>query len=218
MKTKTKISARVDRARPLVSCIMPTANRRRFVPEAIRLFLEQDYPTKELVIIDDGEDCVADLIPKHRQVRYLRLGQRQSVGVKRNLACTAAHGDLIAHWDDDDWYAPWRLSRQVAEILNGKSDFCGLARLLFFDPAAQRAWEYVYPAGAAPWVYGATFCYRKSIWQQSPFPDVTGIEDNLFIANLAPGVRLRAVPETRMFVGLVHGANSSPKRTDDPLW
>ncbi|MGC2202358.1 MAG: filamentous hemagglutinin N-terminal domain-containing protein, partial [Stellaceae bacterium] len=218
MKTKTKISARVDRARPLVSCIMPTANRRRFVPEAIRLFLEQDYPTKELVVIDDGEDCVADLIPKHRQVRYLRLGQRQSVGVKRNLACTAAHGDLIAHWDDDDWYAPWRLSRQVAEILNGKSDFCGLARMLFFDPAAQRAWEYVYPAGAAPWVYGATFCYRKSIWQQSPFPDVTGIEDNLFIANLAPGVRLRAVPETRMFVGLVHGANSSPKRTDDPLW
>jgi hypothetical protein len=28
---------------PLVSCIMPTANRRRFVPEAIRLFLPQDY-------------------------------------------------------------------------------------------------------------------------------------------------------------------------------
>ena len=31
---------------PLVSCIMPTANRRRFVPEAIRLFLAQDYAAR----------------------------------------------------------------------------------------------------------------------------------------------------------------------------
>ena len=201
----------------LVSCIMPTANRRPFVPEAIRLFLAQDYPNKELVVVDDGEDSVADLIPKHRQIRYLRLDNRQSTGAKRNLACTVASGGIIAHWDDDDWYAPWRLSYQVAETVNGKADFSGLARLLFFDPAIRRAWEYVYPAGAPSWVYGATFCYRKSVWRKSPFPDVTGVEDNVFIANLT-GVRLRALPETGMFVGLVHSANSSPKRTEDPLW
>jgi hypothetical protein len=29
---------------PLVTCIMPTANRRAFVPEAIRCFQQQDYP------------------------------------------------------------------------------------------------------------------------------------------------------------------------------
>src|SRR5215471_6882917 len=84
---------------PLVSCIMPTANRRRFVPEAVRLFLAQDYSNKELVIVDDGEDSAADLIPKHRQIRYLRLDNRQSTGAKRNLACTVASGGIIAHWD-----------------------------------------------------------------------------------------------------------------------
>jgi hypothetical protein len=31
-----------------VSCIMPTADRRKFVPAAIRLFLAQDYADKEL--------------------------------------------------------------------------------------------------------------------------------------------------------------------------
>ena len=36
------------RARPLVSCIMPTANRHRFVPHAIRLFQSQDYPNREI--------------------------------------------------------------------------------------------------------------------------------------------------------------------------
>ncbi len=40
--------------RTLVTCIMPTANRRQFVPGSIRMFLEQDYDRKELIVIDDG--------------------------------------------------------------------------------------------------------------------------------------------------------------------
>src|SRR5271165_213084 len=201
---------------PLVSCIMPTANRRRFVPEAIRLFLAQDYPNKELLVIDDGEDNIADLVPNHPQIRFLRLEDRQSQSAKRNLACSLAHSEIIAHWDDDDWYAPWRLSRQVAEIVNG-TDICGIARMLFFDPVAQQVWEYVYPADAPPWVYGATFCYRKSIWRKSPFLEIPTGSDNVFIANL-PGVRLRALPQIEMYVGLVHSTNTSRKRTQDPLW
>jgi len=39
---------------PLVSCVMPTSYHRRFAQEAIRLFLEQDYANKELVILDNG--------------------------------------------------------------------------------------------------------------------------------------------------------------------
>jgi hypothetical protein len=171
-----------------------------------------------LVVLDDGEDNIADVVPDHPEIRYCVSTRRHSLGSKRNLACAASTGTIIAHWDDDDWYAPWRLSRQVAEIVAGEADLCGLTRMLFFDPAAQRAWEYVYPAGAAPWVYGATFCYRKSIWEQSPFLDNTGCEDNLFIANLATGVRLRTLLQTGMFVGLVHSANSSPKHTNDLLW
>ena len=43
-----------ETSQPLVSCIMPTYNRREFVPLAIRYFLRQDYANKELIIIDDG--------------------------------------------------------------------------------------------------------------------------------------------------------------------
>lgn len=187
-----------SRNSPLVSCIMPTANRRRFIPEAIRIFLAQDYPAKELIVLDDGEDSVKDLIPTHREIRYVRLGCRQSIGAKRNLGCTVARGDIIAHWDDDDWYAPWRLSYQVAEIVRG-ADICGLSRMLFFDPLAQRVWEYVYPADGRPWVYGATFCYRKCLWERNPFADVTTCDDTLFIANLAEA-RFRALPLVDVYV------------------
>src|SRR6266545_4002208 len=57
----------------LVSCIMPTAGRRRFVPQAIGYFLRQDYPNRELVIVDDGTDNLADLLPDDARVRYVRL-------------------------------------------------------------------------------------------------------------------------------------------------
>jgi glycosyltransferase involved in cell wall biosynthesis len=47
---------------PLASCIMPTYNRRHFVPNALRYFCRQDYPHKELIIVDDGTDAVGDLV------------------------------------------------------------------------------------------------------------------------------------------------------------
>src|SRR5262249_60747130 len=98
-------------------------------------------------------------------------------GAKRNLACAQAQGEIIAHWDDDDWYAPSRLRRQVEELLAAGADICGLDRVLFLDRAGRRAWEYVYPQGGAPWVCGATLCYRKSYWQRNPFPEIHVGED-----------------------------------------
>jgi glycosyltransferase involved in cell wall biosynthesis len=196
---------------------MPTANRRRFIPEAIRMFLRQDYPEKELVILDDGEDNVADLIPRHSQIRYLRQHRRRPVGVKRNLACEEAHGEIIAHWDDDDWYSPSRLRYQVEELFASDADLCGIDRVLFLDPASRRAWEYVYPPSDLPWVYGATLCYQKSVWRRSPFPEINIGEDTRFVAN-ARGNRIKVLREQGIFVGLIHSANTSQKRTHDLRW
>jgi hypothetical protein len=202
---------------PLVSCIMPTANRRRFVPAAIGMFLAQDYPDKELVILDDGEDAVGDLVPPRPELRYLRSAARRSIGAKRNEACEAARGDIILHWDDDDWYAPDRVRYQVESLLAAKADLCGIDRVFFMDPRAGQAWEYVYPPGAAPWVYGATFCYRRELWRAYPFPDTTIGDDTRFVAS-ARGANIRVLADNRFYVGLVHDANSNPKHVRDARW
>ena len=46
--------------RPLVSCIMPTRNRKRFVLQSIEYFKRQDYAPRELVILDGGDENLAD--------------------------------------------------------------------------------------------------------------------------------------------------------------
>src|SRR5262245_4955332 len=112
---------------------MPTSDRRAFVPQAIDYFLRQDYQSKELIIIDDGSNAIGDLIPGDERVRYLRLTTKMTVGAKRNLACEQAHGEVIAHWDDDDWHAPHRLRYQVEALLRSGADACGITTLLFYE-------------------------------------------------------------------------------------
>src|SRR5262245_16796280 len=131
---------------PLVSCIMPTANRRIFASQAIEYFLRQDYARKELIVVDDGSDSLADLMPERAEVRYLRLPRPTPLGIKRNLACQASTGELIAHWDDDDWMSPERLSRQVAALLDADADVCGVRDLLHYRVHAGEAWLYRSPS------------------------------------------------------------------------
>ena len=47
------------------------------MPQAIRCFLAQDYAEKELVIVDDGADPMADLPPNDARVRYRRAETRE---------------------------------------------------------------------------------------------------------------------------------------------
>lgn len=200
-----------------MSCIMPTCNRRRFVPRAIQYFLRQDYPEKELVIIDDGADRVADLIPSDPRIRYFGLPQCASTGAKRNLACKHATGTLIAHWDDDDWYVSWRLTYQVGQLLEANADICGLDRVLFYAPEQEKVWEYVYPPAQRAWVYGATLCYTRSFFETHPFPDLRVGEDSSFVWADARA-RVHALKDTRWMIALVHGENASPKQTADPRY
>src|ERR1700730_5261279 len=92
-----------DMITPLVSCIMPTYNRRPIIPHAIDYFLRQTYAHRELIILDDGTDAIEDLVPSDRRIRYERLPKKITFGAKLNLGCELAKGELIAHFDDDDW-------------------------------------------------------------------------------------------------------------------
>ncbi len=194
---------------------MPTRDRRAFVPLAIACFLAQDYEHRELLILDDGDDPVADLVPPDPRIRYERLAEPLVLGAKRNRACALARGELIAHWDDDDWSAPRRLSRQVQALAD--ADISGLDDLYFFDPLAERAWRYVYPdASTKPWVAGGTLCYRRAFWEAHPFPEIRIGEDSRFV--WVPSARIAPLHDVSLYAATVHAANTSAKRPRPPRW
>lgn len=204
-------------AQPLVSCIMPTADRRQFVPLAVEYFLRQDYPHKELIVVDDGADSVADLMPDDERVRYFRLEGRQTIGEKRNFACEQSRGELIAHWDDDDWYAPHRLSYQIAELLGGRADACGINLLFFYDAGRRAAWKYAYPARQKIWMAGSSLCYTRAFWESNRFEHVNVGEDARFVwKNRA--ARMLVLSDPTFLVPMIHPHNVSPKQTGGAYW
>ncbi|MEV6041158.1 FkbM family methyltransferase [Nonomuraea sp. NPDC052116] len=202
---------------PLVTCFMPTRDRRRFVPLAIQQFLCQDYPDRELLVLDDGTDTVADLVPDHPAIRYERIRPTSTLGAKRNLGCRMARGELIANWDDDDWSAPWRLSRQVEALIRTGADVCGLSEMCFFDLSSEAVWRYRYPPSRTrPWVAGGTMCFRKDFWAEHPFPEIQVGSDTVFLWQGRP--RVHALDAPGMYVATTHPGNTSPRRVSGAWW
>ena len=204
-------------AAALVSCVMPTFDRRVFVPQAVRYFLRQDYPAKELIIVDDGPEPVRDLLPADPRIVYHRLESRMVLGAKRNLACELAHGPVIVHWDDDDWASPERVSVQVAALTTGDAEICGTASLLYYDPASSSAWRFTWPDGLRPWAAGPSLCFSKELWTRSPFPEVAMGEDTRFV--FSPAVRrVTDVRAAACIVGIIHRRNTAPKSVRGVHW
>ena len=123
---------------------------------------------------------------------------RKTIGYLRNCANRAAiesGADLIAHWDSDDWSHPRRLEEQVALIESSGKMCVGYRELLFWDTrnesrktvptgeeipgplgmhpvfgfAPGEAWLYHNPEPR--WATGASFLYRRELWEQQPFND-----------------------------------------------
>ena len=204
-------------ADPSVTCIMPTANRRQWVPAAIALFQRQTHANRELLIVDDGVDAVEDIVPRDSRVRYVRIEPGLCLGAKRNRACELATGDVIVHWDDDDWYPPDRIARQVAALAARNADVCGTSRLYFRDVAQRRAWEYAYILSGKPWVAGSSLAYRRDAWERRRFRDVQVGEDSHFVW-ARDGAAVVDLADASLCVAAIHPGNTSLKIPTGTYW
>lgn len=200
---------------PLVSCIMPTRDRRAFVPHAIACFQHQTYTNCELIIVDDGPDPIADLVPKDQRIRYIYRESISNVGAKRNRACEMAQGQIIAHWDDDDWYAPTRLQRQVQALETSDAQLVGVSALRYYDLTTERAFEYRQQNARRPWL--SLLLYRKALWLRHKHPNNRVGSDTVFLRSLPRG-SCTVMQGLELCVCFIHGRNLSPKRLSRPRW
>lgn len=198
---------------PYVSCIMPTANREKYIPFATRYFLEQNYPLAELIIIDDGKSSVASLVPEDERIRYYYTAPLGTIGLKRNYAIELAKGDIIMHWDDDDWRALDWISRSVDFLIANDADVTGIKHVHYFSPIRNIFWQgdahNRNKQNTRVWLNGATLAYWKSYWEKHPFKDLQKGEDEEFIQH--EGAKVFAHDYINGFVGILHQHNTTIK-------
>jgi glycosyltransferase involved in cell wall biosynthesis len=195
---------------PLVSCVMVTRDRPQLAARAVRCLAAQTWPSLELVVIDDGDvdytpafAPLGDRIP----VRYMRLkpDPRRKLGGLRNMGLEAALGDLIAQWDDDEWYHPDRIATQVHAILDTRAVACVLKwTLMHVDTAELRHLPYRADTGRGT---PGTIVHRRTSVR---YPNLSRSEDARFLEGIARTGRVEVLDRdaSHLFIRCFHGANT----------
>lgn len=104
---------------PLVSAIISTYNREKYIEEAVRSVLDQTYANIELIVVDDHSSTpvagVLNLGADNRiSIEIVRHSENRGANEARITGLERANGELVAFLDDDDWWEPDKIEKQVA--------------------------------------------------------------------------------------------------------
>lgn len=99
----------------LVSAIITTHNRKELLNRAIQSVEQQTYKRIELIVVDDASTDGTDVVCENRPFTYIRISQQESKGgnYARNVGIKAAKGEYCAFLDDDDYWMPDKIEKQV---------------------------------------------------------------------------------------------------------
>jgi glycosyltransferase involved in cell wall biosynthesis len=106
--------------RPLVSILIPTFNRRRYVGQALASALRQTYPNIEVIVVNDGGEDVSDIVRSFADDRIAFIDRKQNQGKAYSLneALSQARGKYVAYLDDDDMYYPCHIETLANALEN----------------------------------------------------------------------------------------------------
>lgn len=214
-------------ARPRVSIVLPTCDRREQTRQCVESLLEQDFGDFEIVFVDDGSaDGTAEAIEAlastrpDRTIRILRNERNMGANASRNRGVQASRGSLVAFLDSDCVADPRWLSRLV-EVFEDRS--IGAASGLVEDVCSGNAWELAFRGthrlprrGDASRFTSCNLCVRRELLEGHAWEEdfsnaaVTGEgradtsfsgrcdEEGLYLAIRAAGWRVVAEPSARL--------------------
>lgn len=200
----------------LVSAVMPTRGRCELAAMALECFRSQTYPEKEFVILDDA-DCPSFPSGVNLEgVRYHLADRRMQIPEKRNAVNTLARGELIMHFDSDDWSAPERMAEQVERFLRLKRAVIGYSAMLFYDARQEMVADF--RRAADSFALGTSLCYTQAFWLAHPFAarthaghGATG-SDNHFVETARKAHELSAIDCNGLMVARNHEGQTNNRR------
>lgn len=100
-----------------VSAVITTHNRLECLKRAIDSVLTQTYPNIECIVVSDNStDGTNEYCSSRKDIKFISIPKEESHGgnYARNLGIKTARGKYVAFLDDDDYWFPNKIERQVA--------------------------------------------------------------------------------------------------------
>lgn len=106
----------------LVSIIVPCYNDAQYIEESVLSALNQTYPYKEVIVVDDGSDVVTKAVLKKLEPTITKLITQENQGqsTARNIGIREAKGEYILVLDSDDYFEPSFCKKAISIFLENK--------------------------------------------------------------------------------------------------
>jgi hypothetical protein len=188
---------------PLVCALLAT-NRPQFQKRAYDQYCKQDY--KPLLLLTDASE--------------------RTHGAKMDRLIRKCIAEFFVVHDDDDDYAPNRVSKLIHPMLHDESLLCvGTSLIYFLDERVGKAWLYDNQKVCEGWKANADNlfwlgapAYRRSTYDlYGPWEDLKCGADLRFLHKI-PRERILDLRDPTLMVCRIHGNNAAAKEPHPPAW
>jgi glycosyltransferase involved in cell wall biosynthesis len=102
-------------SKPLVSILIPAYNAEAWIAETIRSALQQSWPHKEIIVVDDGSTDRTSGVARQFASKDVAVitHENQGAASTRNHAFSLCQGEYIQWLDADDLLSPDKIEKQM---------------------------------------------------------------------------------------------------------
>jgi glycosyltransferase involved in cell wall biosynthesis len=221
-----------------ISVVTPTRNRHHLLPDLYASFSRQSHSDKELLVLDDGHSPSEWMLSlDDSRVRYMHSSRQMPLGEKRNALVNQSTGDIVAQFDDDDFYHEDYLMSS-AKLLSD-NDFMTLtgwfvlhaaSRRLFYWDCERLSEVHFRLAGIEPvsvvrpsrmvaningwlemqvWGYGFSYVFRKEVCMATPFKESAESGEDFEFASRVRRAGWRAIAVADVSGTVIHAIHGS---------
>jgi glycosyltransferase involved in cell wall biosynthesis len=157
-------------------------------------YQSQTYEPKELIIVlnHDHMDIKKWKLKaaEYKNVSVYQLPQDSSLGTCLNFAVEKAKFEMIANFEDDDYYGPCYLEKSVEDLQKFKADVIGKTSvyiyllnrqlLAVFNPGNENQYVNDQKKFGKQYLQGGTLVFKKNVYSKVKFADQIKELDRIF--------------------------------------
>lgn len=169
--------------------------------KSIQSFLQQTYPNKHLIIVNDGDYSLGHL--NKELITEIKLDKKHILGVLRNIGISyIPENGIYFQWDDDDWHHPDIMEKQYKFMKKKSADACILIKQVVYCFKINSAWITSRSSG----IEGTVMCRKK---RDILYPEAAKSEDSVFLKNYKKKYKLVKWDNPEYYyLRFVHGHNT----------
>lgn len=198
---------------PKVSILTPTYDREPTVTALMKWIQNQTHADWEWWLLHDGarpySPAFQDAADADPRIHYVYTPERRSIGAKTNEMLERSTGEIMMHFDDDDYYGPTYVETMVAALAD--ADFVKLSGWFLYK-VEENFLAYWHQEFMAPFHYRVAPNEPVSVVSTQAFDDQV-LDENKWGYGFSYAYRSRVRDVARLDTAFCHNAENTLMHT-----